>query len=136
MCAWSLHIGASDQSLSDVKMTEMANQIKVGGVYHSQMHSISSDANYLNFFLKYGHFFERERERKSEKERKRERERERERERCENWKRPSLSTNNEAEKYKVAIQYRLIKVVWQYWQEVYELLNVISDLCVQVVYVN
>ncbi len=56
----------------------MANQIKVGGVYHSQMHSISSDANYLiNFFLKYGHF-ERE-------------------ERCENCKRPSLSTNNEAE---------------------------------------
>ncbi len=64
--------------LVNVKITEMGNQIKVGGVYHSQMHSISSDANYLNFFLKYGHF-------------------EREREKCENCKRPSLSTNNEAE---------------------------------------
>ncbi len=67
------------------------------------------------------------------------RERERERERCENCKRPSLSTKNEAEfsysiqqfypliaeKYKVAIQYRLIKAAWQHWQEVYALLNVI-----------
>ncbi len=47
----------SDQILSglialvNVKMTEMANQINVGGVYHSQMHSISSDANYLNVFF-------------------------------------------------------------------------------------
>ncbi len=38
------------RALVNVKMTEMANQIKVGGVYHSQMHSISSDANYLNYF--------------------------------------------------------------------------------------
>ncbi len=45
------------RALVNVTMTEMANQIKVGGVYHSQMHCISSDANYLNFvFLKYGHF--------------------------------------------------------------------------------
>ncbi len=41
-----------------------------------------------------------------------------------------------AEKYKVAIQYRFIKVAWQHWQKVYELLNVISDLCVRVVCVN
>ncbi len=41
-----------------------------------------------------------------------------------------------AEEYKVAIQYRLIKVTWQHWQAVYELLNVISNLCVWVVCVN
>ncbi len=91
-------------------MTEMGNQIKVGGVYHSQMHSISSDANYLNFFLKYGHF-------------------EREREKYENCKRPSLSTNNEAE-------FSYLKYSNFTRQEVYELLNVISDLCVRVVCVN
>ncbi len=62
-------------------MTEMANQIKLGRVYHSQMHSISSDANYLNFFLKYGHF---ESERGEVRER-------------ENCKHLSLSTNNDAE---------------------------------------
>ncbi len=72
-------------SASQCQMTEMANQIKLGRVYHSQMHSISSDANYLNFFLKYGHF---------ESERGRERERVRERENCKHL---SLSTNNEAE---------------------------------------
>ncbi len=55
------------QALVNVKMTEINNQIKVGEVYHSQMHSISSNANYLNFFLKYGHF-ERERERERERE--------------------------------------------------------------------
>ncbi len=41
-----------------------------------------------------------------------------------------------AEKYKLAIQYRLIKVAWQHWQEVNELLNVISNLCERVVCVN
>ncbi len=35
--------------------------------------------------------------------------------------------------YKIAIQNRLIKVAWQHLQEVSELLNVISDLCVRVV---
>ncbi len=35
------------RTLVNVTMTEMANQIKVGRVYLSQMHSISSDANYL-----------------------------------------------------------------------------------------
>ncbi len=50
------------RALVNDKMTEMANQIKVGGAYHSQMDSTSSEANYLNFFfLKNGHF-ERERE--------------------------------------------------------------------------
>ncbi len=41
-------------------MTEMANQIKVGGVYHSQMHSIVMQTTCI-LFLKYGHF-ERERD--------------------------------------------------------------------------
>ncbi len=52
MRAWPLHIlGASDQILSgltvlvNVKMTEMANQIKVGGVYHSQMLSAKRQFN-------------------------------------------------------------------------------------------
>ncbi len=53
------------RALVNVKLIEIANQ--VGVVYHSQMHSMSSDANYLNFFLKYGHF-ERERERERERE--------------------------------------------------------------------
>ncbi len=39
------------RALVNVKTTEMANQIKAGGVYHSQMHSISSDANYLNILF-------------------------------------------------------------------------------------
>ncbi len=52
MCARPLHIlGASDQSLSgltvlvNVKMTEMANQIKVGRVYWSQKQSAKSQFN-------------------------------------------------------------------------------------------
>ncbi len=99
------------RALVNVKMTEMANQIKEGGVYHSQMHCISSDANYLIFFSNMAILRERERERKRE-----------------NCKRPSLSTNNEtefsylkysnvtliAEKYNVAIQYQLIKVALQH----------------------
>lgn len=49
------------RALVNVKMTEMANQIKEGGVYHSQMHSISGDANYLNcFFSKIAILRERE----------------------------------------------------------------------------
>ncbi len=76
-------------SASQSQMTEMANQIKLGRVYHSQMHSISSDANYLNFFSNMAILRERERVR--------ERERESERERWENCKHLSLSTNNEAE---------------------------------------
>ncbi len=59
------------RGLVNVKMTEMANQIKVGGVY---IHSISSDANYL-IFLFSNMAILRERE---------------------NYKRSSLSTNNEA----------------------------------------
>ncbi len=43
-------------------MTEMANQIKVGGVYHSQIHSISG-ANHFNlFFSNMAILRERERE--------------------------------------------------------------------------
>ncbi len=63
-------------------MTEMANQIKVCGVYHSQKHSISRDANYF-FFSNMAILREREREREK-------------RERGENCKRPSLSTSYEA----------------------------------------
>jgi len=45
------HLGASDQSISgltafvNVKMTEMANQIKVGGVYCSQEQSAKPHFN-------------------------------------------------------------------------------------------
>ncbi len=53
-------------------MTEMANQIKVGGAYHSQMHSTSSEANYWIFFFSKIAILK-------------------EREKCENCKRPSLS---------------------------------------------
>ncbi len=74
------------RALVNVKMTEMANQIKVCGVYHSQKHSISRDANYF-FFSNMAIL----------------RERERKRERGENCKRPSLSTSNEAMKLTMSL---------------------------------
>ena len=83
-CVWPLHIlGASDQSLSgltvlvNVKMPEMANQIKVGRVYCWPKQSaktivydrnvkwptaLSSDANYSIFFSNMAILRARERE--------------------------------------------------------------------------